>query len=289
MLVFILYKIGRFLSVRLPWSVSYKIATTLGDLCFFILRRDRRTLYDNLKTIFPDKNNKEIKRISRELFRNFAKYLADFFRFDVFDRESLSKVVEFENIEFLDDAIKLNKGVIALSAHIGNWELGGASLGIMGYNLYAIALAHKDKRVNSFFNEQRHKKGVNVIQVGQNPTVILRYLNDNKIVAILGDRDFSGNGIKIDFFGKSTPFPKGAAFFSIKTGAPIVLVAMIRKNNNTFKLIFEKPIIPVTDVASDENMTVMIKEYISLLEKYIKLYPEQWFMFRRFWENNSLR
>ncbi|MEW5758008.1 MAG: lysophospholipid acyltransferase family protein [Candidatus Omnitrophota bacterium] len=288
MLGIALYNTGKFLSLRLPLKFLYGVAVFLADIHYSVSKKDRDCFRDNLRAVFPDKNREEINVIAKAAFRNFAKYLVDFFRFELLNKENILESVEIKNLEYLDEALKLNKGVIALTAHIGNWELGGAVLGTLGYNFYAVALPHREKKVDNFFNRQRSSKGVNVIAVGRSPIRIIRCLAQNYIVAILGDRDFTKTGQIINFFGKDIYFPKGPAFFSLKSGSPIILGLMIRKPNDKFKLIFEKAIIPNTSDVSPEAIGKLITEYSYLIAKYIRLYPEQWFMFRRFWERENI-
>lgn len=217
------------------------------------------------------------------VFRNFAKYLADFFRFEKLDRGYIDKNIKLENLHYFDQALASGKGVIVLTAHLGNWELGGVVLAQLGYPFWAVALSHKNKKVNDFFVAQRARKGVNVITLGKAIRSCISEIKNNHMVALVGDRDFTEKGIVIDFFNKPTHFPEGPAALSLMTGASIIPGFMLRNPDNSFTLRIEKPVEfkPTGDKAKD--LANLITVYKNIFEDYIRRYPDQWYIFRRFW------
>lgn len=285
MLSYILYKIGQFISLHLPLKIAYKLAVFVSDLHYMMADKDRLAVKENLKVIFPEKSEREIHRIRIRMFRNFAKYLVDFFRFSKIDNEYIKKNIQLENIHYIDEALSKGKGAIILSAHIGNWELGSVVVAVLGYPLWIVALPHKHKNVNNFFNFQRQLKGIKVIPLGRAVRQCLNLLKDNGIVALAGDRDFSEKGIVLDFFGKPTFLPEGPAAFCLKTGAPIVPGFMLRDKDDKFTLKMGKPLEAVTSNNDKKYLQELIIKYKTIIEDYIRSYPEQWYMFRRFWIN----
>ncbi|MCM8795631.1 MAG: lysophospholipid acyltransferase family protein [Candidatus Omnitrophica bacterium] len=284
---YILYRIGQFIALFVPLKLAYKIAVFLSDLHYLFAKEDRRQVFNNLKVIFPEKSDREIRRIRLRMKRNFAKYLVDFFRFSKIDKKYIKRKIKIENLRYLDDALSKQKGVIALTAHLGNWELGGVVVSLLGYSLAAVALPHKDKKVDNFFNLQRKRKGIKVIPLGKAVKACLNTLKENKIVALVGDRDFTEKGIIIDFFGKPTFLPEGPAAFALKTGAIIVPGFMVRNHDDSFTLRIEKPIEPIA-VSKSINYHInelkkLVTQYKIIIEDYIRKYPEQWYMFKKFW------
>jgi len=173
---YLLYRIGEFIALRLPLKLCYKIAVIISDVRAIFASQDRRQVEGNLKVIFPEKSKREIRQIRIRMFRNFAKYLADFFRFSIIDKEYIKQRIHLEDLDYFDQALKEGKGAITLTAHLGNWELGGIVIALLGYPFWAVALEHKDKRVNRFFNIQRESKGLKVIPFGRAVTRCLRAL-----------------------------------------------------------------------------------------------------------------
>lgn len=282
MIDYLIYRIGIFLAFHLPLRIGYKLAIFVADLRFLVSKSDRRAVIDNLKVIL-NKSDKETVAIARGVFRNFAKYLVDFFRFSKIDDKFVSEYLTVKNAKYIDEALRKGKGVIVVAAHLGNWEMGGVMLSKIGYKTSVIALDHKNKLINDFFIGQRSGLGVNVISIGIALRNCFKVLKRNEVLGILGDRDFSAHGVETKFFGKKALMPKGPATFSIRAGAPIVPCFLLRNSNNTFTLVFEKEVGCQPTGDFEKDVKSLTEKIIGVLEDYIKRYPDQWHMFRRFW------
>lgn len=281
---FLIYRLGQFLALGLPLKAGYAVATFLARLQYAFSRRDRLIVYGNLRAIFPAKSEEEVSRIAKEVFVNFAKYLVDFFRFEKLDGKFVDEKIKVVGRENLDSALKQEKGVVALTAHLGNYELGGAVISLIGYRFNAVALSHKSRLVNDFFIGQRSRAGVKVIPLGSALRKCYEALNKGEMLALVGDRDFSNHGLVIEFFGRKALIPKGPAAFYVRAGVPIVPGFLIRMPDNTFELRFEKEIsyTMTGNVETDEKKVTEL--CIGVVEDYIRRYPSQWYMFRRFWQ-----
>jgi KDO2-lipid IV(A) lauroyltransferase len=283
MLNYIIYRTGQLLALILPLKLAYKIAMLISDIRYIFAYQDRKFVTENLKVIFPEKPDKEIKIMRINLLRNFAKYLVDFFRFQKIDRKYIERYIRIENINYFNEGLARGRGVITLTAHIGNWELGGVVISLLGYSFWVVALPHKYKRVDDFFNTQREIKGLKVIPLGKAIRQCLKLLRENKMVGLVGDRTFSERGIILDFFGRDTVFPEGPAALALQTGAAIVPGFMLRNKDDTFTLRIEKPLDYLPTGDSEKDIKNVIGLYRVIFQDYIRKYPDQWYMFRRFW------
>lgn len=264
---------------------AYKVAIFISDLQYCFSFRDQRAVRNNLKVILQ--TQEVAPELVREVFRNFGRYLVEFFRVEkTINQEFIKTKVKIENWENIDKALAQGKGGIVISAHLGNWELGGILLGMLGNPVMAVALPHKERPVNDLFNHQREVKGMTVVSTNHAVRKCFEQLKNNQMVALVADRDFSLSGEIIDFLGRKAFLPKGIAILSIKTGAPIVPVFLIREENNHFRLAIHQPIFPDTvqnDAIEDAVIIKFIKKYIVIIEEQIRKYPTQWLMFREFW------
>lgn len=285
--MYILYLTGHFLAVSLPLKVSYTIASIVADLYYYLSSRDRNAVINNLRIITGGNSDEaSLRKMAKEVFRNFAKYLVDFFRFSKINENYICKFVKIEGLDNIKYALARGKGVIVLSAHIGNWELGGSVMSLSGYPLSAVALTHQDKKVNEFFTKQRLMGRVRPIKIGISLRSCYEILRGNGLLALLGDRDFTKNGIRVKFFGKKICIPRGPSAFSSKIGSAIVPSFMVREPDDTFRLCIEKPIFPSGNNGGEE-LLAMAEKYVPILESYIRKYPTQWFMFKDMWSNNN--
>lgn len=284
MIFYILYRIGQTLALNFPLRFCYRAAVILADIHCFLGFREMASVKENLKTILakPSEDD-ELRRTMRNVFRNFAKYLVDFFRFSKMDAEYVKRFIRLDGLSNVEDALKYGKGVIMLSAHLGNWELGGFVMGTLGYPIHAVVLTHRNIRINDFFKNQRAMGKMKSIEFGASLRGCYKALKNNELLALLGDRDFSNSGIPSEFCGKSAVMPKGAATLSYRTGAAIVPSFITRNDDDTFTFAFEKPILP--DMQGDEESAIrgIMKKYLPIIESYVKRYPGQWYVFRNFW------
>ncbi|MFH0856207.1 MAG: lysophospholipid acyltransferase family protein [Candidatus Omnitrophota bacterium] len=284
MLKYFFYRLAQSLALRLPIKSSYRIAVFAADLYSAFAFIDRSRVAENLKIIFPQKTGPEISVIRKQLFRNFAKYLVDFFRFHKLDMKYIKENIHLRNMHYVDSALTFGQGVILVTAHLGNWELGGVVISMLGYPFITVALRHKSKEVDAFFNGQRQSRGVRVLPLGNAAKGCLKALRNNELLALVGDRDFVGKGMTVDFFGKPTIFPLGPAALSLQTKARIIPGFMLRNKDDSFDLVMDKPIEYTPTGDNEKDSREIIARCKEVFEDYIRRYPEQWYMFRRFWK-----
>lgn len=283
MFQFFVYKLANFLATTLPLKAGYKLAEFVSTAQYLLSRTDRNAVKNNLKAIFPERSDKEINKITKQVFINFGKYLTDFLRFSKIDISFVKSRIKIEGLNYVDEVLKQGKGIIAITAHLGNWELAGVTMGLLGYKIMGVVLAHSDSNVDRFFNNQRLMNNLEVCTLGRAAYFCLGALKENKMIALVADRDFTEHGVVADFFNKKAMLPKGPAAFHLKTGAPIIGGFLVRLPDDSFKFTFEKPFTFELSGEKEKDIETITKQYTQTIEKYIKLYPEQWYMFRKFW------
>lgn len=284
MFKYYLYKFGQFLTNRLPLSLSYKFARLISLCHYYCSASDRKAVSNNLRTICG--TDKNINALTKEVFVNFGMYLVEFFRMGkMLDPRFIEQNVRIEHMDRLDQVLSKGKGAILLTAHLGNWEYGGVLLSKLGYPFTAVALPHKERPVNDLFNYQRESQGVTIVPTNIAVRKCLESLKENKLIALVGDRDFGNHGEVMDFLGRKAVIPKGAAIFSGKTGAPIIPIFLVRHKDGKFVLFLEDPIYPpvIEDWVEKENLFCVMKKYLVVIEQKIRQYPTQWLMFREFY------
>lgn len=278
--MYYLFSLAKTVVLFLPRSIAYFLAGTLAKAYFFFSKREQEAVVSNLSVIIDDK--KKLRSAACEVFVNFAYYLVDFFRYARFNLSFISKYVTLVGLENLDFALSQKKGIVGLSAHLGNYELGAAILAKLGYPVNVVALPHKEARLNDLFNAQRKMVGVEVIPTGvaiRRCYSLLRH--GSEPVMFLGDRDFFGGGKKVKVFSKQAILPRGFAFFALKSNAYLLPLFCTREEGKRYKFIIEKPIKCGEGGLLTEDE--IICEYVKILEKYLRNYPQQWYMFEKYW------
>ncbi|TAN37745.1 MAG: hypothetical protein EPN23_04305 [Verrucomicrobia bacterium] len=279
-----LYYLAAVLSRNLPRRLVYWLGLRVADLYYWRRTGDRCAVMNNLARILSARGitlaATALPGLARKTFQNFGKYLVDFFRFARLTDAQLQRFVSLEHMEFLQEAAARGKGVLLVTAHLGNWELGGAVVTALGYRLNAVALPQRIEQLNRLFNRQRESRGVHVLPLGHAVYSIVRCLQRGEMVALLGDRNFTHQTERYDFFGAPAPLPRGPAWLAAHTGAPLVPVFLLRQEDDTFLLRCHPPIYP--DTAGSED--AIRAHWLAALEKEIASAPGQWFIFEDFWK-----
>jgi KDO2-lipid IV(A) lauroyltransferase len=284
MLKYYLFAAAQIMVKILPMSFTYRVAVVFADLFHWRAHADNRALTFNLQNILK---RRPTSNELREVHRNFARYLAEFFLVNShFTKSYLEQNVVIEGWSHLKKLHQKSRGAIIVTAHLGNWELGGVFVSHRGLPLTVVALPHKDESVNRFFNQRRINQNLKVVPPKSATKACLRALLNNEFVALLIDRDFQGRGLTVNVFGRQTRVPKGAAVMSIKSQKPVIPAVLVRTKQGQFVMKVSSPIEPPqlsnTAEISDDVLRAMLQSYITQLEMFIAQYPEQWCVFREF-------
>ena len=196
--------------------------------------------------------------------------------------KEVRKRISLEHPEYMEQCVSEGHGVLIVTAHFGNWEIGGAVLAALGHKVNALVLPERLQKLNRMFQRQREKRGINLIPVGKGSAVfsIVKHLRKGEVVAVLGDRDFTGKDDRIDFFGKPARIPRGPAWLCKKAKTPIVPGLLMRQVDDSFLLRFYPPIYP----GAEESVESIQKKICRFLGKEISERPYQWFIFDDFWD-----
>jgi lauroyl/myristoyl acyltransferase len=288
---YFLLKFAETLARIFPRRMAYGLARRFADLYWLFDRTGRESVMANLRTIHGHGqillSDRALRALARETFLNFAKYLVDFFHFLHVEDEQVRQLIHFGNTrQTLDDLLAKGKGIIIISAHMGNWELGVAALTALDYQIHAVALWHPDARLNALYQRQRMARRIQLIPMGRAGRECLRVLRSNDIVALVADRDYTGSRQTVTFFGKPARLPTGPAKLALATGAPLLPVFMVRRPDDTFAYIVEPPI--WADRQTDSVEDIMCKMARSL-ENVIRQHSEQWYLFHNLWNTEEDR
>ncbi len=280
-----LLRAGSGLAARLPRAVSYRLASALSGIAFLVMSDKRRGASENIsRVIRKHPESPEVRALARRMFRSYALYWADFFGLNGRIRGKVHEIVRTEGLEHLKEALRGGKGALLVTAHLGNWDMGGAALVETGElpGLSAIVEPVTQRASEKTVTSMRERRGIKVIPLGR-PLGIARALRRNEVVLVVGERLIDGEGVEVDFFGEKTLFPRGAAYWSAKLGAPILPGFCIRQPDGTFVSHIEAPLtLPVEGDRGDDE-AAHTQQLASIIEKYIARYPEQWCMLQPIW------
>jgi len=263
--------------------MCFFIARILTEIRYAFTPKLKKIMKKNLETVFNYEGKKgNLTKSVKEVYYNFGKYMAEFFTIPKLNYKKVKERVIVENIELLEESLSKGKGVIALTAHIGNWELAGVITSILGYKICAVVIPYLTPKISEIYKKIREEKGVEVIFTGSNPKDFVRFKRENKVFAILGDRVFTEKGVVVDFMGKKAIFPRGPATLAVKLKTEFIAGFLVREKNK-YKLFFEKIDYSTPDLNEEEKINYLLNQSVKEIEKVILKYPTQWLNFQDIW------
>lgn len=259
----------------------------MGKLAFLLIHDARRRTVSNLSLAFGDeKNEKELRELGSKVFENVGKNVADAVRLQKMKWEDIDRIVEMEGLEHFDQAYGLGKGVIALTGHIGNFEVLAAWFSLRGYNVSVIGRELYDPRLDRLLVENRESVGLENIPTRAGVKPIISALKEGRALGVLADQDSTRvRGVYVNFFGKPARTPVGPIVIPYKTGSPIIPMAIVREDKNRYKIIV-KPRIELT-LSDDREKDVLhvTQKCTQVLESIIREYPDQWLWMHDRWKS----
>ncbi len=259
----------------IPLEIAIPIAKFLGFLWYILTPRRREAIRENMRHIKGKFTEKDI----RKLFINYAVDFVYFLKVPVMGKNEILSLIRTEGEEYIRENLK--RGVILVSAHLCNWEIMGSYFALKGYKLNAVAeMRGPGEGMFRFYKRYRGRFGVNILPLEERKTWIRikEALKNGEIVALVSDRDLSGTGIILPFFDSRASFPKGPAYFSIKTGSPIVC-GFVRREEGRYTGYAHPPLEP-----EGETMESLTQKIVKILEQEIGKYPEYWYVFQPVWK-----
>ncbi|MFH1594368.1 MAG: lysophospholipid acyltransferase family protein [Candidatus Omnitrophota bacterium] len=282
--LYYLAAIGVLLINLLPLRFALYLADLAGRIAFFAAKKDRQRAIDNLSRAFPEKKDLEIEQIAKRVFSNLCKNAIELVCIRKFDKKNLERWYKAEGFEKVLRACEKGKGVLMLTAHVGNWELMPFYYVWKKIICHAIARHIYFDRYDKFIANVRSYIGVNVIYRDESPKKILKTLKRNELIGILADQDVdSVDGVFVDFFGRPAYTPKAPVALAMASGASFIPCFLIREKN-CHKLIVDEPIVFENKSSKEETIRFYTQKWSKVLESYIRRYPDQWVWMHNRWK-----
>jgi len=275
----------------LPLKISYMIARTLSNASLKFLKKQRNTILGNMDVAFGTKMSEEEKMVAaREAVTNMLKDYFETFCMASHFRKKIDDIVSIEGREHLDKALSRGKGVIALSAHFGNFIMLGAVMAREKYHFYTVIREPKSKHVAKIFGKLRDYMEHKWIAAQPRRVCLKKMLNclrNNQIVCLITDENKRHGGVNVDFFGHNSPTATGPAVLSLRTGAVIVPIFIVRQKDDTHKVIIEPALEFNLTGNQEEDIRHITSIFTERIEFYVRSYPTQWFWLNRRWKGIS--
>jgi KDO2-lipid IV(A) lauroyltransferase len=282
------FKLLLFIGKIFTWVGFKHIKITAKFLSFFsfrILRIRRKTVIRNLSLAFPELSKNQVKKIAYENYLSVAITFLEIFGVSKIDKQTIIDLFTVNDFDFIKRKVDENKGLIFLTAHLGNWELGAIAAGLY-FNQGINVLVKKQKNlfVAEWLSGIRQKFGNRQVFLGVSVRELYSAIKNKKVVGVVGDQRGTKDGVVVNFFGRPTYTFPGTASIALKTNCTVLVFICVRNKNGKYDSICEEIVVQVLKGTKEEKIQEFNQKYMSILEKTIRKYPDQWLWMHNIWK-----
>jgi len=282
----LLWMLARIFQI-LPHNQALALGRTLGDMIRILDKKKTLLARENLEQAYPElRGTAQADQLLRDIYRHFGQVGAEFLRFPVMNEGWLKEHVRVSGLDHVFSLLKEGKGILAFSAHFGNWELAIKRLSLeIPEQIHVVIRRIKDPNVHEFVRDYRERYGgaVSILQDrGAGP--MIRILKKNGIVVTVLDQNAGvDEGVFTPYFGRPAATYSSVARLSYKLGIPLLPVfdARISRTDHHVQL---GPPIMVPDLPEEEAVQQLTNQCSAKIESMVRQYPEQWIWMHNRWK-----
>jgi KDO2-lipid IV(A) lauroyltransferase len=269
----------------LPWARAARLGAALGRAGYRPLRIRRDVVLEQIAAAFPEFSPERVQAVAEASYASLGRTTVEAALLPGLGRQRVIDLFSHaDGWDVWQEASALGKGVLVVTGHLGNWELGGAYLAARGAPIDAVARQQENPLFDRFVTETRERLGMRVVWDGDAARRTPRALREGRSVAMVVDQGAAGLASTwVPFFGRPAKTPRGPAVFALRLGVPVMFGAAIRQPDGRFALHCERVHYEVTG-DRERDIDGIVGAYTAALERWVRRYPEQYFWQHRRWK-----
>jgi lauroyl/myristoyl acyltransferase len=281
------FKVVQSIVERLPRAWAYALAVLAARFAYWFSPLARPRLEFNLRIACPELDERELRRVSWLNFRNHAKAYADLMMLPRTQVSAMRPLLKVQGMEHLEAARALGKGVLAVSCHMGSYEVVSAiwSATLAPVSFFAEEL--EPRALFEWYRDTRARLGISVLPINLGGIrKVTQALHDQEMVVTAIDRDITGTGHTMPFFGRPAPIPLGTAAIALRVGTPLLPVCVYRLPDDTY-MAEAAPMVIANSTGDKKADEIRItQELLRHIEGFIRSHPEHWHLPHRIWDGS---
>ncbi len=269
----------------IDWQTACRIGESLGRMGYKPLRIRKRVVEKQIAAAFPDLTPAEVQTIAGASFAHLGRTAIETALLPGIGRQGLLDLVtRVDGWEHVEHATAAGRGIVIMAGHHGNWELLAGYIAARGVQVDVIVRGMANPLFDSYINEIRRSLGLTVVHDSEAVKRTPRALREGKAVGFVADQGVLGlASTYVNFFGRPAKTPRGAAVFALRFNAPVLFVDALRQPNGSYQVIIEPVEVAVTG-NREADVDAIITRFTELLEKWVRLFPTQYFWQHRRWK-----
>ena len=267
----------------LPYRCTHICAECLTFLSFTVFRLRRKETIKRIQDVLEIEYT-QARAIARGAYNNLCAMGLEFIRFEKFHQVLEKGYIVIEGLEIVKDLQERGIGAVLTSMHCGSWEVSGASLSLMGYDMFYVVGIQHNAYIDRLINRMRETVGAELIPKKGALKEVFRRLKKGQFLGIIADQRVVGDSVSVEFFNRTVSAPRGPAAFARKCGVPVIPFVTFRGKKGKHIVKICEPIWPDTTISKAEDAQRMTQRYTTVFEEIIREHPKDWFWLHRRWK-----
>ncbi len=287
--VYLAYRAGALAAQSLPAPVGEVAARGIGRALSLTMTGRRRMSARHLQRASGGTlRGVGLERAVNGAFESYARYWLEMFRLPYEGRAAIEEHFDVQGYEHIDAALAQGKGCILALPHLGGWEFAGAWLHfVQRQNILVVVEPVEPPELFEWFVGVRGAMGMEVVAAGDHAAArVAGALSENRIVCLVADRDLSGGGVEVEFFGERTTLPGGPALLALRTHAPIIPVAVYFRRHGGHLGVVRPPLDSERRGKLRDDIARITQDLAHEFESLIAAAPEQWHLMQPNWPSD---
>ncbi|MCE9589275.1 MAG: lysophospholipid acyltransferase family protein [Planctomycetes bacterium] len=266
---------------------NLRTAGAIGRLMYRIDRRHRERTLRHLALAFPDLSPAQADDLARRAFEHFIQLIVEVLHTPhAIHRDSWSRLITLRNIAPALEVLNAGKPAIMLTGHLGNWEVLGTLMAVLGYPCQAIARPIDNPYINRWLLGVREKRGMKIITKWDATDHMVGVLQSGGVLGFIADQNAGDKGLFVPFFGKLASTYKSIALLAISQEVPILCGYARRIGEGyRYEMGVQDVIRPADWAGRHDPLYYVTARYMRAIEDMIRLAPEQYLWMHRRWKS----
>lgn len=268
-----------------PEVFADRAGAALGWVVARVGRPRWEVVREHLQTAFPEAGERWRRDIGRRCYAHLGAEAVALFRLAGMGRAEVRERTRVTGLGVVESAVRQGRGVIILSAHLGNWEIGGSALVARGFPLDVVVARQRNELFDRHLTRSRERLGFGIIPRNEGRRGVLAALKAGRLAGILGDQDARRAGVFVDFFGRPASTARGPAVLALRSDALIVTLFAVRLPG--WKPRYHVHLEALEGTAATgraARVAAITQAYTTRIEEYVRRYPDQYFWLHKRWK-----
>lgn len=273
------------IALSIPRKIGLMLFGAIGAIVYIFPNEEKSRTLKHLRFIFGSEwSESKIRKTAREVYIQIGRNLFDGIYLSDQTKENLDTIVKHDSFNEFRSAYNHGKGIVAITAHTGCFEMLLHYYALEGYRCFAIGRRLFDDRLENLIRKNRSGHNIEYMDRDESPRKIMRMLQAGNVFGVLIDQDTRVEGVFAKFLGKPAYTPSGPIKMAMKLKVPVFVVTTVRRPDDSHCIFISKQLGLADTGDFNKDLITNVQAANDLISQTIRQYPSQWVWMHRRWK-----